>query len=527
MSQTPAEYKDKMDALKAEKLEQLRKELVLKPFLPHIYLLPHYKWSRKFYEYLGREAFMTAANQIGKSTVQIRKVLRWATETELWPKIWPRATKEGKTPNLFWYLYPDSGTFETEWATKWTPLMPKESMKETNPEAWAKYGWAKIRERGKFVGIQFNSGIRLEFRFYSQQSANLQAGTVYFIAFDEEMPVEHLPELEARLRDTQGIINGVFTATLGQPYWKQVMEGEGEEELRNSAFKQQISLYDCQMYEDGTPSKWTDEEITLEIKKCPTEADKQKRVFGKFAASGNLKYESFDRKTNMVKPIPVPPTWRLYGAVDIGSGLQNHKAAITIIAVNPENTQGRVIKAWRGDGVRTAAPDILARWRMMKVELEKKGYKFARQSYDWAAKDFHTIATSYGEPFEPANKNRDSGELNLNALFKNRMLLLHTGDPEIDKLANELESTTNRKDTTKNQDDLADSCRYCALLIPWDWTVIDIGTLDDQKAEMPEPEPELSGSERRLAYYRGTGPYAEDQPDELEAELNFWAEQYE
>lgn len=514
---------ERLQNLKLQKLELLRKEASLRPFLPHRYALPHYKWSRAFFESRNRECFLTAANQVGKSTVQIRRIIEWATETSLWPTLWPEAIAEGKQPNLFWYLYPDSNTLATEWETKWKPLMPKEGM---DAENWAKYGWEPIKKGGLVTGIRWFSGVRMEFRYYSQETSALQAGTVYYIAFDEELPIEHIAELEFRLSDTRGYMSGVFTATLGQKYWWDVMEGEGEEELRVDAFKQQISLYDCQEYEDGTLTKWTNERIEERKKRCPTEADIRKRIYGKFAAAGNLKYEGFDKTRNMVSSIPIPPTWKIYAAVDVGSGLTNHKAAITFIAVNPEYTQGRIFKAWRGDNIRTTAGDVLTKYRTMKMLLEARGYRIEAAAYDWAAKDFFTMATAYGEPFQPANKARDAGELTMNALFKNRMLLLHTGDPEIEKLASELLSTTNRKDTSKNQDDLCDSTRYCVMLVPWDWTVIDEGTLNDKEAKMPEPIPELSNTEDRLAYYRGTGPYAHEQKDEVEDEIAFWAELY-
>jgi len=469
---------------------------------------------------------MTAANQIGKSTAQIRRWINWATDQSLWPELWPGAFALGKKPNLFWYLYPDSKTFETEWETKWIPLLPKREGEE-DPEFWAIYGWEHIKKAGLIIGIRFNSGIRGEYRFYSQDTSNLQAGTVYYVAFDEELPVEHMTELEFRLSDTNGYMSGVFTATLGQKFWWDVMEGVGEEERKTAAWKKQVSLYDCQEFEDGTLTKWTDSEIARAKLRCATEADIQRRIYGKFASAGNLKYESFDKPKNCVSPMAIPPSWKIYAGVDVGSGKGNHKAAISFIAVNPEYTQGRVFFAWRGDHVRTTAGDVLTQYRTMKMQLELKGLRIEAAAYDWAAKDFFTIATSYGEAFQSAIKNRDVGEMTGNALFKNGMLLLHNNDPEIEKLVSEILSTTNRTDTSHNQDDLLDATRYAWMLIPWDWTALEQGRLEALVANMPTPPAPLSSAEDRQAYYRQTGPYAKESGDDVEDEVEFWASQFE
>jgi len=515
-----------LETLKLQRIALLEKQVRWKKWLPHLYALPHYKWSREFYECRHKESYMTAANQIGKSTSQIRRWINWAVDKSLWPELWPGPLSLGKSPNLFWYLYPDSKTFDTEWETKWVPLLPKREGME-DPEFWAIYGWETIRSQGQIRGVRFSSGVRGEFRFYSQDTANLQAGTVYYIAFDEELPIQHLTELEFRLSDTNGYMSGVFTATLGQKFWWDVMEGVGEEEKKADAWKKQVSLYDCQEFEDGTKTKWTDSEISRAKQRCATEADIQRRIYGKFASAGNLKYESFDKVRNTVSPVVIPPSWKIYAGVDVGSGKGSHKAAISFIAVNPEYTQGRIFLAWRGDHVRTTAGDVLTKYRTMKMQLELKGYRIESAAYDWAAKDFFTIATSYGEAFQRAIKDRDAGEMTGNALFKNGMLLLHNDDPEIEKLVSEILSTTNKSDTSHNEDDLLDATRYAWMLIPWDWTALEQGRLEALEAKLPEATPALTSAEDRAAFYRQTGPYARGGQDEQQDELDFWGEMFE
>ena len=83
--------------------------------LPHRYGYPWYGWARSFYESRQHESFLCAANQIGKSSTQIRKMIEWAGNKKLWPKLW---TTE---PRQFWYLYPNKDTATIEVDLKWIP----------------------------------------------------------------------------------------------------------------------------------------------------------------------------------------------------------------------------------------------------------------------------------------------------------------------------------------------------------------------------------------------------------------------
>jgi phage terminase large subunit-like protein len=81
------------------------------------------------------------------------------------------------------------------------------------------YGWKEEKKQGDIVAIHFNSGVHIFFKTYSQNAEDLQSGTCDAIFCDEELP-EELYELIARLNATDGYIHMVFTATLGQDFWR-------------------------------------------------------------------------------------------------------------------------------------------------------------------------------------------------------------------------------------------------------------------------------------------------------------------
>jgi len=339
-----------------EEIALLEKQERLKRGLPFLYGWKHYVWSRKFFESLNPENYLVAANQVGKSSAAIRKAIHWATETDLWPKLWN--TKDLGPPNQFWYLYPTRDVATIEFKTKWSLFLPKEEFKN-HP----KYGWREEMERKQIVAIHFHSGTSIYFKTYAQNVRDLQTGTCFAIFCDEELPMELLPELQARLNATDGYFHLVFTATLGQEHWRKCMEEQGREmETHKGALKLSVSLFECMEFEDGTKSHWTDEKIARAIAKCPNKAEVARRIYGRFVMSGGLKYASFDHDRNSA-PIDseVPKSWLHYASVDIGSGGKSgHPAAIVFIAVSPDYKQGLVYKAWRGDGIDTTPYDKLA-----------------------------------------------------------------------------------------------------------------------------------------------------------------------
>jgi len=501
------EYNRKLKELK--ELEELQK---YHDGLPHLFGFKFYTWQRKVWDSTNREIFVCSANQVGKSTVAIRKNIRLATEPGLWPKFWPNLPK-GRVPNLFFYFYPTMPLANTQWETSWLPLMPQGEFKN-HPQ----FGWDAEYDKGNISKIRFNTGVQILFRSYSMKIRDLQASSVYHITADEEMPVEFLAELAARRNATDGAFLMVFTATLGQLHWQMTMEPPTlEDEKHKDALKICASLYDSQFYEDGSPSIWTDDKIKRAIANCPTPQEIERRVMGKFVRSFGLRLESFDHDRNRSDNHPLPKSWLHYGGCDIGSGGQSgHPAAMTFVSVSPDYAEARVWRARRMDGIPTAASDVLEEYRRLRGSLS-----MTAEVYDWAAKDFGTIAARQGERFIPAEKGRDAGFGLLNTLFKRGMLKVQRGDPELDKLVYEISTlaTDADKKSLATQDDLVDALRYTVMSIPWNFPEDEIQyDVDGELARERKPKVELTEGQKRREWFMSE----QKQTDEISEEFDFW-----
>jgi hypothetical protein len=454
--------------IRQEKLRALEVRDQIRSGLPHLYGMKWYTWAYDFFESTNHMNFLCAANQISKSTTQIRKCIHWGTAVELWPLLWPH-----KRPVQFWYLYPTKDVVNIEFETKWKPMLPQGEM-QNHPV----FGW-KVQKKGDDIwAIHFNSGVHVYFKTYAQNVQHLQSGTCDAIFCDEELPTDLLDELLLRISASDGYFHMVFTATLGQDYWRRVIEPKSkDEEIYPDAFKRQVSMFDCLTYMDGSRSHWSNEKIQIILKRCRTKAQAQRRVFGKFAVDAGLKYEAFERDNNMKKRRPgahIPKTWNIYGGVDIGSGGANgHPAAVCFVAVDPTYTQARVFRAWRGDGIPTTAGDVVKKY----IEL-RGAMRVTSQYYDHSSPDFLSIATSNNVAFLPADKAHDKGEEIINTLFRNQMIYIYEDDPELEKLAGEL--MTLKGDTPKRMaaDDLCDAFRYAVSQIPWDFSIITGETIE-------------------------------------------------
>lgn len=507
---------------RADELLILQKqEQEMKLLLPHLYGMPWYGWAYEFFTTTNREAFLCAANQISKSTTQIRKFIDWATDSEKWLERWPSLNLQPKKiPDQFWYLYPTKDVATIEFETKWEPFLPKGKMK-TDPV----YGWEAVYKAKYIHSLKFKNGVTIYFKTYAQNEADLQSGSVYMLGFDEELPVHLLPELQFRLNATDGYFSGVFTATLGQDHWRRAMEAkETEKEEHIGAFKKQISLYSCQKYMDGSDSPWTPAKIKRAIARCPTKADEQRRVHGKFAMSSGLVYESFDLDRNKVPRFKIPSDWHIYEGVDIGSGGENgHPAAIAFIAVRPDFKFGAVFKAWRGDQIITGSGDIY----LKHVEL-RAGMKPVIQTYDWASREFGIVAQRNHDSFVPAEKSHDIGDGLLNVLFKHGMLVLLADDAEVEKAAVEFTSILQSTPKRARKDDLSDAIKYPAVLIPWDFSAIDEGIVEYEESSRPRPEvPKKSLEEIMLEERRALVLGSRDEaPDPIQIELDYYNELY-
>ena len=402
---------------------------------------------------------LTAANQIGKSTIQIKKCIELATNKKKWPDFFPK-----KNPTQFWYLYPDSNTATREWLHKWLPLMPAFEFKD-HPD----YGWKEDMRQRKIEAIHFNSGVSVYFRFYSQDVHNLQSGTVDAIFCDEELPSNLYPELRARLFASDGMFSMVFTATLNQDQWRRAIEGVGDAELFPQAHKQQVSMRECIFYEDGSPGTFTEEAIKNIEAGCANETERARRVDGKFVTEEGRKYHAFDASRHFRAQFKIPDKWQRRMAVDIGSGgKRGHPPAIVFVAISPDFRKGVVYRAWRGDdGTDYTAGDVYLKSMEMSM-----GEDIAVRKFDQQCKDFGVIAERAGTYFEPSEKSHELGEAAVNTLFANDMLHLFADDYEIAKLGGELTSLMRGKAKKDACDDLADALRYCVTDAPWDWKAI-------------------------------------------------------
>jgi len=474
--------------LKRIKLERMEIEFRQREMLPHLHRYKFYTWAREFFESKNREGmFLVAANQLSKSSTAIRKIIHWSTEKSLWAELWP-----GKTPNLFWYFYPNFQLATTEFETKWMEFLPRD-------KGCPKYGWKSVYDKGVIQKIVFNSGIILQFRAYSQKLIDIQAASVYFVVADEEMPVHLYPEIKARTNATDGYFLMVFTATLGQDYWKQTMSPDSlQQEMHKGALKREVSLYDSQFYEDGSPSPWNLEKIKRAEANCPTEAEVLRRVHGKFVKSEGLVYQSFSMEKNISESHPLPKDWYVYGGIDPGTGgTSGHPTGIVFLAVNPTYTKARVFRGWRGDGIVTDSQTILNKFRELR-----KGLTMSMQVYDYAAADFFIVASSQGENLVRADKRLESGVAILNTLFKNQMLSIQRGDPELDKLISELRTLAIGKDKRHAKDDLIDPLRYICKLVPWDFSSIE---LPEELKEIAVVAKVKTSGESRRDWFKGDG----------------------
>lgn len=495
----------------AQEIAETEARTELRVGLPFLYGWKMYPWARRFHESRNKISLLCAANQLGKSSTQIRKAIHWATDKDLWPDLW------NETPNQFWYLYPSQAVVNAEFLTKWKQFLPTGKFKED-----AYYGWKELKEGKDTIGIEFNSGIFLFFKTYSQKASVLQTGTVFALFTDEELPIHLFDELMLRINSTDGYFHMVFTATLGQDEWRRAMEPDGAQDVEflPQADKQTVSLYESQFYEDGSPSKWTMERIKQTEARCSTHKEILKRVYGKFIVIGGLKYESFDIKRHVKPKHPLPKGWYTYVGADIGSGgKEGHPSALCYVAVSPDFRQGRVFMGWRGDGIITTAGDVVAK----NLEIKKEhNIRPLQQFYDWANKDFDTISRSSGDPFEKADKSHERGEDVINTLFKHNMMFIYE-DPELAKLAGELASL--KKDANKKHahDDFADAFRYCVSKIPWDFSQLAL----EHRINDAEPEENLTAMQREIRERRRAfTDQDQKEKDRIEDEFTEWNDAY-
>ena len=468
-------------AVKLEELRLLKEKISLQEKLPHLHGWKLYQWAQDYWDSRNKVQLICAANQISKSSTQIRKHIHWATAQELWPELWK--TK----PLQFWYCYPSRDVAHVEFQKKWVPeFLPRDEYRYDHPV----YGWKPEIYHGRIFAIHWNGGVSTYFKTYSQDAQDLQTGTVWKMDLDEETPEEIMSELFIRLAATDGYLSGVFTPTLAQEFWRLAIEEKGPNERFPDAFKLQVSMYDCLFYADGTKSPWSIEQIRRAEASCKSPQEIEKRIYGRFTLADGLKYPSFHRSTNRKDGHPVPKEWSIWVGVDPGSGGENHPAAIAMVAVSPDWKQGRVVDGWRGDGIITTASDIVKK----TIEMTH-GIDNVRIFYDWGCRDFYTIAMEMGLQVEPAEKSHHIGETMLNVLFKNKMLWVYDY-PQLEPLCTELATLKLSTSKTKAKDDFVDALRYAISKVPWNWESL-------RGIEPPPPKEKLSPQQAAAQARRG------------------------
>lgn len=313
----------------------------------------------------------------------------------------------------------------------------------------------------------------------------------------------------------------VFTATLGQEFWRKVMEPRSpdEEELKGSA-KWTVSAYDCMFYEDGTASHWTKERIAALEAKCKNRTEVLKRVYGRFVMDVGLKYPTFQADRHLVKGHPIPSSWFIYAGVDLGSGGKSgHPAAICFTAVKPDFKQARVFLAWRGDGIETTDGDI---WNKYVQLVREHKLNVTTCYYDFASKDFEIIAGRSDYAVIKAEKGHEKGEQMINTMFKHDMVLIYENE-ETAKLANELSSLLEGKNKRACKDDLIDAFRYSISSLPIDFSGITSIVSVEEKETIEKP---LTEMQKEIAERRKQFMEKGDQDGDIEAEFNYWNDLY-
>jgi len=202
--------KDYVRIYQERKLELLKRQEQIQKDLPHLYGWPWYQWAWEFFNNTKDDVqLLCAANQISKSSTQIRKCIDWATNKDKWEGLW------GREPNMFWYLYPSKDVATAEFEKKWVPeFMPRGEMKTD-----AVYGWDAQYDKRFIKQINFRSGVSIYFKTYMQDSHTLQSGSVYSIfCFTKD----HLIETKDGLLPIQDIKAGVDVLTREGAYEKVV-----------------------------------------------------------------------------------------------------------------------------------------------------------------------------------------------------------------------------------------------------------------------------------------------------------------
>lgn len=493
--------------LKLEKLKKLEAEKKLRDNLPHLYGQKFYRWSREWFENTDKFALMFKGNQVGGSSVQIRKAIHWATDPELREKLFKKKPYE---KILFLYFMPSLNLFAREFHNKWIPqFMPRNESRVSGLYAWnAVYDEKRLNDISFIDFPEANAQI-VCLSYGSDPHKAMQAQSPDAVFADEEMPEHLFAEVIARLSATKGYFNMTCTPTRGEKIWEEAYNGR----RFPHAYRLIVSQYDCVEFEDGTPGVHGVDDIKKFELTLPTQRDVDIRVNGKFSKLQGLVYSQFERGKNNVKLSIRNPIY--YAGVDYGSGgLTGHPSAIAIIAVDESFQRARLHKFWRGDGDRTTAGDLFSKYLELTDDIV-----VARRKYDFAAADFGTIAMRSGVPFEKANKNHEQGISMINTLFKNQMLEIPVND-ENEKLMQELESFKIGDKAHKAENDGCDALRYALVDIPFYFS----GLTGEVLESVDEPKEEEPVKRTKSRFELANPGFKQDEQDDY---IHFYNDLYE
>ena len=504
---SPLKTKEALLDAKLKKLELMEQERERKFSLPHLYGMKFYPWARAFFESTNKETFLCSGNQVSKSSTQIRKAIHWATSPSLWPSLWKT------TPRIFWYMYPSMSVADTEFLKKWEPeFMPRGKMKD-DPV----YGWSIGKDRGMISEVNFNSGVTIFFKTYTIDPQSLQSSSAHAIFLDEECPPEIVPELQSRMYGTDGYLSAVFTPTMGTEFWRKVIEANGPERIFPNSFRQKVSMFDCLLYEDNTPSHWTVERIKRIEAGCKSPQEVRRRVYGDFVLDEGLKYPSFDPAKNVIEPFKIPDNFYVYIGVDMGSGGDNgHPASVVLTAVSPDFKKAYVFDGKRFDGIVTTAGDVV-NWviaRKKEIKQEVVGV-----FYDFHCSDLKNIASSMGESWIMAEKSHLVGEQIIGVGFKHQKLSIFRLE-QLMPLVQELKSLKASASKRMAVDDYCDGMRYSLTKVPWDFS--DVGSSQPVKSEHQMTALEYEQQERRKL----VAPQTQEDDWSLDAYWDEWQDYY-
>ena len=517
-----------------QEVELLKKELALlkyeqqdRELNPHKYF-DYYPWQHEFiyqedhiakYGRFPNRLYLTAANQVGKTFTLMGFSHMLCTDVIFRERQWG-----DNQPRVIWYVLPTQDHINDFYSEKWEPeVLSRGKAKDEGPYAW------KVIKKGRDIrGIHFlATNCKLMFITLAAKGSSMQGRSVGAIIFDEEPDTKKLGELETRTASfndpetglSTAILAFAFTPTSAQDYFKKVFcyqdqsflskvpndirrkyffdpqlnefrtctkQQEKEEifPIGPTVYKRRVSIFEAQRFMSGKPGRYTEARAREYIAGQPSLKDIMVRAFASFEKEddgGRLyKYFNKDLHTRRMKSFPKSflKAEGIYTAgLDYGSGT-NHPGGVSIVHINPEKNDARVIKMWRGEkGKVTTAEDIVRKYLEMS-----QGMEIHFPFYDWSCKDLDTVHWRItGKSLTKAVKDKE-GYGFVDTLLKNNLLEFwgYEDEPYLDWIVSEFENLSNNTAKKDRLDELTDTVRYALA------GVAHLFDLEDLKPRDPE-----------------------------------------